>query len=485
MSTAGPEQQIQALLRECRDDPDLFNSVFLGRPSYWWRQIQICGSVCKYLVTAVVSGNMTGKDYLLAGLVLWWLLTRPGSLVVCTAPSQNLIGSVVWKEIKRALAAAEKNALRIGATTTSGIRASPQVVDLGDGWQALGMATTNVERASGQHAAELLVLVTEGSGIEPEIADAIESLGYTRLVIFGNPVRATGWFVDLIDQAGKDSKDLVPPEKAVNCIKIPSTDSPHAQLERSPYGLADKTWLEHVARRYGVDSLWYRSHVLALVPEISSDQLLQPAWLDYATSLQRPPLPPTHPVHRTRRIAADLGEGVGRDSTAILVRDDHGILDLVSGSALSLADAAQEIARLSRQYSVPVDRISYDKLGIGRDLRNHLARHGLGDAIGYAGSGKPQDRRAFTNLRTEAAWKLRRRLNPDWVTDPNYPASSRQVPFHIPPRPWWSMMREDLLALTYDLVGNQTRLIKKEDLLAILGRSPDLGDAFIQSWAFS
>ena len=39
-------------------------------------------------------------------------------------------------------------------------------------------------------------------------------------------------------------------------------------------------------------------------------------------------------------------------------------------------------------------------------------------------------------------------------------------------------MREDLAALTYELIGKRTRLIKKEDLLIRLGRSPDRGDAF-------
>ncbi len=156
-----------------------------------------------------------------------------------------------------------------------------------------------------------------------------------------------------------------------------------------------------------------------------------------------------------------------------------------AGNSLSLADAAEETARLARVWAVDASRISYDKLGIGRDFRNHLVRRGLGDAIGYAGSGRPQDSKAFTNLRSEAAWKLRRRLNPDWALDPTAPLATRQHPFHIPPRVWWALLREDLETLTYDLVGNQTRLVKKEGLLVRLGRSPDRGDGLIQSFAFA
>jgi len=287
-----------------------------------------------------------------------------------------------------------------------------------------------------------------------------------------------------IRQADQDRADHIPQHQAVCAIQVPSTDSPHTDLEESPYGLADRARLDACYRRYGRDSLSVRSHIRAELPDLSSDQLIPESWLDYAPSVQRPNLPPTHPVYRTRRIATDLGEGVGRDSTEILVRDDYCVLDLIAGNALSLANAAEEVSRLARVYAVDASRVSYDKLGIGRDFRNHLVRRGLGDAVGYAGSGKPQDRKAFSNLRSEAAWKLRRRLNPDWALDPTAPLVTRQHPFYIPPRDWWALLREDLEALTYDLVGNQTRLIKKEDLLARLGRSPDGGDAMIHSMAF-
>ena len=138
-------------------------------------------------------------------------------------------------------------------------------------------------------------------------------------------------------------------------------------------------------------------------------------------------------------------------------------------------------SRLARVYAVSVERISFDAVGVGRDFGNHLARHGLGTAIRYAGAGRPQDRKAFTNIRSEAAWKLRRRLDPERHTDDRYPLSSRQPPFRIPPRAWWALLREDLEALTYEMRGNQIQLIRKEDLLVRLGRSPDAGDALIHS----
>ena len=148
------------------------------------------------------------------------------------------------------------------------------MVEVSPGWHALGYSTTSGERASGQHAKDLLVIIEEASGVEDEIWNALDSLKYSKLVAIGNPIRAEGRFVDLIRQADKDREDCIPPNKAVCAIRIPSTESPHAYLEKSPYGLADRTWLEACYRHYGSNSLWVGSHIDARIPELSADVLM-------------------------------------------------------------------------------------------------------------------------------------------------------------------------------------------------------------------
>jgi hypothetical protein len=133
---------------------------------------------------------------------------------------------------------------------------------------------------------------------------------------------------------------------------------------------------------------------------------------------------------------------------------------------------------------VPYDRISYDCLGLGKDFPNYLQQVQVIGAKPYAGSGRPRVPRQFANLRTEGAWRMKHRLDPTWVPDPAHPQAKLPM-FHIPPGPWWAEMREELMALDYDLVGDrQTRLVDKEALMDRLGRSPDLADALIQSFAF-
>ncbi len=475
------------LINETYNDPDLFNELFINDgKSFWLRQKEMCESVVKYRRTIAYSGNIVGKDFMVGRLVWWWLVTRPDSQVMITGPSQTSLGSITWKEIRQATPRWLAASRSVSAKLSQGVKTSPQMVDLGPGWQAMGISTTTIERFSGHHNPNLLVIIDEASALEPEIRDSIESLGYERLLAIGNPIRAEGPFVEWIRQADADARDGIPDRLATNAIQIPSTDSPHATWEKSPWGIADKTFIESSYRSYGGEhSFWCNSHIHAIIPTVSAQRLIPDAWLDYATSILRQNHAPNHPVHRTRRIAVDLSEGVGRDDTAILVRDTHGLIDLIARPDLPLADAAEETARLAARYRIPADRISYDGLGIGRDFPKYLAKHGLTGCVRYVGGGQPDEPRRFFNLRTESAWHLHDRLNPDRHTDDRFANTSRQIPFHIPARAWWSLMRTDLAALTYELVGErQVKLIKKEDLMEVLGRSPDRGDALIQSFSW-
>lgn len=371
----------------------------------------------------------------------------------------------------------------LGLVASQGIKASPLRLTVRGDWGALAYSTTSVERASGQHNRKLLVIADEASGIEDEIFDALDSLKYVRLLLTLNPIRADGRAVELIRQAERDLRDGIPEHRRVNAIRVSSRESPDAHLVESPRGLADATWLADVERRYGRTSLYVRSHVDAEIPVVSADCLLPESWLDWAASRERKVVPANHPIHGTRRISCDLGEGVGRDSSCVLVRDDWGILEVVAGSALGLPEAASEINRLRLKWDVPQDRISYDAAGIGRKFPNYLAKHGITKAVPYNGEASPLSDR-YTNLRTEAAWKLHDRLDPQLAPDTRQP-TRLQPDFVIPPMEWWPRLRDELKPLTYSLAGKRTKLLPKEDWCEILGHSPDIADSLIQSFAFA
>lgn len=351
---------------------------------------------------------------------------------------------------------------------------------MGNGWAALGISTTKVERMSGHHNKNLLFIGDEASGIEPEIYEAEDSLVPTKAVLIGNPIRAEGRFKELHDEAIRQEKDPSIPdyEKTVS-LRVPSTASPDIDKDHSDMGLACGSWLRRMYRQYGENSLWVRTHIHALFPEVSCDVLIPEAWLDWAAR-------PEHAALRAnvfpglRRIAVDLGEGVGKDRTVVLVRDDLGVLEVTATKTADLHDAALLVANARKKWAIPDERISYDHLGIGRKFPNHLIRYGIAHARPYSGSGSPSNKREFTNHRSECGWRMHLRFDPEHSPDPN--SKARQHPFHVPAAGWWPQMREELKALTYDLIGTQTRLISKEDWCDILGRSPDLADALLQSF---
>ncbi len=471
-----PERQrLVSLLARCHDDPALFNAAILKRAPYWWRQVEMSRAVVRYHSVVIESGNSIGKDYWVGGIVPWWLWTRHNSLVIVTGPGQTVIGSVTWKEIRRAVDGAR---FQMGARISTGIKTSPHTVDLGNGWAALGFSTTSVERASGQHAGQLLVIVEEASGAEDEVWEAINGLKPTKVVAIGNPIRPDGGFVRMIEQSEEDARKGVPDRLRTFHINIPSTDSPHATWDHSPFGLADKTWLEKNYKDYGVNSLWVQVHIKAIRPKTSHDQLIPADHLDYAALDAHRALRQSHPGG-PRRLACDVGEGCGNARTTIMAGDDLGLLAPPHASEFTGPKAAAELmCEIGAKWKIPSARWSYDGAGqTGKRMGNALVALGVTDARPYFGSGSGGKR--CSNLRTACAMAAARRLDPEHCPDPANPGVPHP-PYHIPQSEHWTAMREELLGLRYELDGDKSRLEAKEDFMERLGRSPDFADCFGQ-----
>jgi hypothetical protein len=487
--------RLTRLLAECRDDPAKFNHVFLKRAPYWWRQVEICRSLVRYKTTVVVSGNATGKDYIVGGIVPWWLWTRHESLIFATGPSQTVLGTVTWKEIRKAI---DKARFPMGGRVSQGAKASPLVVDLGCGWQALGYSTTSIERASGQHEKNLLVIVEEASGVDDEVFEAIRGLNPAKLLVIGNPLKAGNRYHKLYKRALKEAKDpRIPDDEKVNAVVIPSTDSPDIHLARSLRGLADRGFLDEAEREYGRDSLWWLTHVLAQFPDASHDGLLKPDWVDRMGTVARC----TRSRPGPRWMSVDLGEGVGRDRTVIMIGDSLGILYCEVKNDRGIPEAAVAINRLMQQWGVGQDRIVYDAGGRGKDLPRFLEQFNITEAIPYHGGTRLAKK--YTNKRSKMAWKLRQRLDPrrpERLPDPTpededarrsafyvappEPVADIQPPFTIPPEhDWWPSLEEELKALRYSQEGDKIALELKEDMARALGRSPDILDALLMSFA--
>lgn len=77
----------------------------------------------------------------------------------------------------------------------------------------------------------------------------------------------------------------------------------------------------------------------------------------------------------------------------------------------------------------------------------------------------------FYNKRAEVYWKFMEALDP---------AQDGGSPIALPDDP---MLKADLTILTWELTPNGIKVMSKKDAVALLGRSPDRGDAVVQSWS--
>jgi hypothetical protein len=482
---------LASLLHRTRSSPERFNDVVLGRSPYWARQEELSRAVVDHRQVIIASGNAVGKSYWLAGIILWWLYTRPGALVISTAPTQTLLGSILWKELKRAHSSPDSLVRDLGIIHTDSPSVSPQRMTVpGLDSTAYGLATNEVERISGQHAGDLLVAVDEASGIEPEIWEGIDSLAFSRLVVIGNPLRPEGRFFDLFQQSRKEKEQGVDPRKRVWSTQISTLEGPHVDLETSPVGLAARDWLDDMRRRHGEDSLWWLTHIKAQFPERTHETIIPLEWIEAAYATTHDPRKPGG----TPILTVDLGAGTGRDSTVLLVRDNLRVLSLEASSSVDPISAAKRAVELLRVHRIPSDRLVYDAAGLGRDFDRYLDRFGVQGATPYVGA--RSGRKRFGNLRSRCAWLLKLRLDPRRTLPKPAPtrdlfgrlidhSAQFQPAFSIPTDQYRARLTEELVNLrgAEDTHGRFC-LEPKDELAERLGRSPDLCDAFIMSFLF-
>ena len=463
-------QALEAEIVKCRSDLARFNETVLarnkpdgqGNRGYWARQREICRSFLKYPATYATTGNMVGKSFVDAGIIIGYLLTHPNSLVLATAPSQVQLEEVLWKEVERAY---KGSRVPLGGR----LLRSPLKIDFGGGWQALAYSTTKVERLSGHHGSDVGAVLDEASGIAEEIWEAFSGVNPSNLLATGNPLWAHGAFFERCQQGSNALQ---------NIIQVSSLESPHIQLPRSPWGLADATWLAKAINDYGENSPWWRTHVLGLFPTDDANQVVPGEWWDLAGKT----------VHRPggqRYLSIDLAEGNGGDDVVLIVRDDNGIMAREASNRWNFETTATKASLLTQRFYIEPHHVSFDIGGPGADFANRLAAVGLGAARPYRG-GVPctgDAEKKYHNRRAMGAWRLRQRLDPKRTVTLPSGVQVPQVPFAIPPE-IARVMRHEIVNLrhTYDERG-RIQLELAEDFRKRLKRSPNDADALGQSFA--
>lgn len=441
-------------------NPDVFNSQILQRKAYWGRQREICRAIADPSIRTImaITGNGVGKSYLGAGIALWYGQSHEPAKVLTTGPTFDQLRAVLWGNIFRAYHQSELDGTAIS------LRHDSLLIQWADEWFLKGINPDNIESASGYHGGNLIALVDEASALTAAKNEAIDSWDVAKKILFGNPLRPDGPFYELYQRHIHD------PDPATCVIKIPSTESPAIQagLRRSPDGFVGLDWLDDRRREYGEDSPWWKSHVLAEFPDTAEGQLIARGWIDRAiNAVVDAEHDKTEPV-----MAIDLGAGRGGDRSVILVRTGRRLLHLAHSNQWALDDTARIASETARKFAVKPHRIIYDRSGLGEGFESILRNSGVIGAIGFLGGSEARGhQKKFENLKSAAAWQLRKLLNPE----------TNHETFAIP-HEFGSQLRAELQAMTYEVTGrDKIKLTDKDTLKARLGRSPDLADALIMS----
>lgn len=466
------------------DDPVGFCRNVLGFDP-WSRQAEIIAAPRRHKRVSVVSGHKVGKSTALAAIALWFYCSFPGARVVIMATTDRQVNGIIWREIRRLV----RNA-RIKIPGELHMLAHSGLKDDRDFSEIVGYTAKDAEGAAGVSAGYLLYLIDEASGVPQTIFDAIEgnrAVGKAWIFLISNPTQAQGEFYDSHHSKALDLDD--PESTGYFTIHIDSRESPNVTDEwqvleewdrvleewrprREPVpGLADPGWCAEKHREWGPDSPLFLVRVAGKFIAAEESRAFAVGLLADAHVRWHE----TEPRGRLWVGYDPAGEGAAGDEHGFCARRGCKVLELRARRALSPDASLGEILDLIDSWppgpreALPV--VVIDSEGPeGWKRYSVLKAHASGPdpkfvVVRVRVSERPQRRpQDFELLRDEIAANAR-----DWLRE------GGALPDNV-------KLDKDLSCYRFDAgTKGRLRLNRKEEMRELIGRSPDLGDAFILS----
>jgi len=426
-------------------DPADFVCRELGaRP--WSKQVEILEAVRDHNRVAVRSCNGSGKTYVAAHVVLWWLMCFPDALVITTAPTEHQVRDVLWREIRRAYRGNED--LIDGKL----LRAS---LELGDKHYAQGLSTDLPERFQGFHEGHILFVVDEASGVREGIFEAIEgsmtSAG-AKTLLLGNPSSLSGTFYEVFHRR----------RELWHTIHISAFDTPNL-CEGSTVmpSLVTPRWVEEALVNWGEDSPMYQVRVLGEFPSEAEDTLMSLRLIEQAAK-------PAGEEETGEDGPVEMGVDVARfgsDRTVICVRRGERVIEMETFSRKDTMETSGRVKAAIARHGPRVVRV--DVIGVGAGVVDRLREQDCSIIVGVNVGRRSSRPEHFANLRAELYDGLRERFQQGRI---RIPADQDLI--------------GELAAVRYSFTSSgQIRIEDKETVRARGLRSPDKADALMLAFA--
>jgi len=464
----------KTLFKECEKDWNFFASRILG-VSLDNKQREILRAIQNNKRVSVRSCHARGKDFVSAVASICFLSLNKPSKVINTAPTFRQVKDIMMTEISRIYNNAK---FPLGGT----LLVDRIKFDNPD-WFFEGFKTSDRDTESwgGYHSPNLMVVVTEASGIEKESYESIEGIltgGNSKLVLVFNPHRTSG-------EAYQSTCD---PQFV--SFKLSAFDAPNVRAKRILYpGQVDWDWVnDHVHKRgwtteineseankalldFKWEGKWYRPsdkflvRVMGEFPRASEDKLIPLFWIEKANERWE---------NRRRAnggfliLGVDVA-GMGRDKTVFTYRYGNVIEKFDIYPKMSLMEVAGKIKNILDTEG----GIAYiDGIGEGAGVFSRLDEQGVNCVCAKASYVNKDltdltEERTFMNMRAYCFWALRDALNPEF--------DDLREPMALPPG---DELTQELTEVRWGTKSNGDIFIEPKDRLkARLGRSPDMSDS--------
>ena len=304
----------------------------------------------------------------------------------------------------------------------------------------------NTEAFAGLHnkGSRVLLIFDEASAIHDmiwEVSEGALTDSDTEIIwcCFGNPTQNIGRFRECF---GKFKHRWIT-----------------RQIDSRTVKMTNKTQLQKWVDDYGEDSDFVRVRVRGAFPSASSNALF--GLDDVEASMAR-----VDPIGSQSHAAIILGVDVARqgdDSSAIARRQGMASWPI---RLMKIPDTMLVASQVSQDINTHnADACFVDETGgYGAGVVDALRQIGK-DPIGVQFGGVALDNRYF-NKRSEMYFELSK-----WIKSGGNLADDKEL-------------KEELCATTYTFQGDKFRLCSKDDIKAVIGRSPDKADALALTFAF-
>lgn len=406
-------------------DPGRFVREWL-QSDVWNVQENILQSIARRSSkTAVKACHSSGKTYVAALAVLWFLARFDEAIIVTTAPTAKQVEKMLWGDIHSALA---RSKYPFPVPTLTELKFGPKRY-------AMGFTTSVTKQDEGVkfqgfHAEHMLVILDEAPGVDPKIWDAIEGAragGDVRILALGNPTIASGTFHEAF-HTGRDSWNTF----SISAFDTPNLDGisltyttsvleegkwtekviklgdgdvdlmdlSEEELDVNPRTyLTTRRWVKERWNEWGENHPLWESRVLGQFPTQAEDALISLAWLEAAKK---------RTTIGEGKVKAGLDvAGPGEDETVLTIRRGPQILFMKWWAS---SDPRGEVVAALRPYRDELESVNVDSIGIGWGMYQHLLDLKYPAKAVNVGE-SPRDGEKFKNLKAELYWGLRMRLS--------------------------------------------------------------------------